>query len=224
MAIILKNIRQNHYRNLSLPSYSIIGIMGNGYLDFLESIHGKIFKNDCFSQLIVKEELMKYYHGNNLYDDIQAILQFFSLDVSFLNQKIKYLSNSMQKILMYLVISLIDSSIIIIEEPLLDLDFFYQKKVMSFLHQLTKNKTIIIGSNNSDTIYKLSKNVLLIDHDKCDYGDTVNIMSNMTLLQKYDLDLPQIVSFIKMAKKKNVSINYSFDIRDLIKDVYKNVS
>ena len=36
--------------------------------------------------------------------------------------------------------------------------------------------------------------------------------------------MPNIVEFVKLAKNKKIKLKYSHDIRDLIKDVYRNVS
>ena len=43
------------------------------------------------------------------------------------------------------------------------------------------------------------------------------------ILKKYKLYVPNLVMFVKKAKKKDKNINYYTDIRELMKDVYRNV-
>ncbi len=117
-----------------------------------------------------------------------------------------------------------NKNIIIIDEPFMDLDLFYKKKVLLLLNKLIKEKkTIIIGSNNSNIIYELCKKVLFINV-KDYYYDDINCFSDKKLLKKYGVDMPYLVEFVELAKKKKINLRYSKDIRDLIKDVYRNVS
>ena len=83
-------------------------------------------------------------------------------------------------------------------------------------------RTIIIFSNNSNTIYEQCDNVLLLGNEYY-YGTVKDVFTNLSLLEKYEIDVPNIVEFVNMAKEKGIQIDYSFDIRDLIKDVYKCV-
>ena len=67
------------------------------------------------------------------------------------------------------------------------------------------------------------KKILLVNSKDYYYGD-IDDLIDKKLLKKYDVDMPDIVKFIELANKKGIKIKNSYDIRDLIKDVYRNVS
>ena len=52
-------------------------------------------------------------------------------------------------------------------------------------------------------------------------GSTDKVYQNPDLSN--DIDIPDLVRFTNLAKKKKVKLSYHKDIRDLIKDVYKHV-
>ena len=55
-------------------------------------------------------------------------------------------------------------------------------------------------------------------------GDTKDIFQRVDFLSRNKINIPEIVEFTYLAKKKkNVSIDYHSDIRDIIKDIYKHV-
>ena len=117
-----------------------------------------------------------------------------------------------------------DKNIIVIDEPFMDLDYQNKRKIMVLLNRLVKNnKTVIMGSSNSNIIYSLCKKVLLINNGNHYYGD-ISILENKKILAKYHIIVPDLVKFTWLVHDKNIKLNFSKDIRDLIKDVYRNVS
>ena len=98
------------------------------------------------------------------------------------------------------------------------------KKIKSLLQRIIyeTNKTIIIGSSDSNIIYEICSSVLLLDNIYY-YDKTINIFKDVDLLNRFNIDIPDLVEFVNLIKQKNILIDYSFDIRDLIKDVYKSV-
>ncbi len=117
-----------------------------------------------------------------------------------------------------------NKNILVIDEPFLDLDYCEKKKITSLINKLVRNgKTVIIGSDDINIIYSLCKKVLLLNDSEIDY-QSISCLTKEEVLNKYKEEMPNIVRFIKLANKRNVNISYSKDIRDLIKDVYRNVS
>ncbi len=226
MALILKN---DLYGNIRIDSNKIIGVMGNSYVKFIHMIKGNncfyISKIDEFYTNKVDNEISLYFKNKeNLKGDIEIVLNEFNLDNSFLNRSINDLSNGEKRLLKYVLAFISNNKIIIIDEPYLDLDYNFKKKIKSLLQRIIyeTRKTIIIGSSDSNVIYELCSNILLLD--KMYYYDkTINIFSNKDILNKYHIDIPEIVKFVDLMKEKNILIDYSYDIRDLIKDVYKCV-
>ena len=49
------------------------------------------------------------------------------------------------------------------------------------------------------------------------------VFQDINFLESYNLDVPDLVRFTKLAKDKKVRLSYHKDILDLIKDVYKHV-
>jgi ABC-type multidrug transport system ATPase subunit len=211
MALILKN---NKFQ-LSIDTRTIIGVMGD-YEKFIRIITGddiyfidkiESLSNNLVSSLISNKDLLKEF-------DFEK----------YLNYKIKELSHSNQKLLQYLLMIQSNKKIIVIDEPFMDLDYGHKKKIILLINKLIKNKkTVIIGSVNSNIIYSTCKKVLFIKDKDYYYGD-IDALQNKRTLKKYDVDMPDIVNFVSLAKEKKIKIRYSYDIRDLIKDVYRNVS
>ena len=218
MAIILKNSRLN----LTIDSNTIIGVMGSSYDKVLSSLEG----NDVFyldkKSYVSKNKVYSLFDLSN--DKLINDLEKFELDKSFLSKRINELSHSEQKLLKYVLLITSKKKIIVIDEPFMDLDYYYKKKIILLINKLIKeNKTVIIGSVNSNIIYKLCKKVLFISEDDYYYSDT-SVFKKTKILEKYHIIMPDLVSFVTLAKNKKIKLGYSNDIRDLIKDVYRNVS
>lgn len=226
MALVFKN---KEYGKIIIDSNKIIGFMGNNYLNYMKKINDNntyfINKEYEFYTNSVDSEISIYIKDNNNFNNIKdIILREFGLDNIFLNKRINALSSGEKHLLKYLIAFIINKKIIIIDEPFLDIDYSLKKKISSLLQRIIydTNKTIIIGSVNSDIIYELCDNVLLLDNTYY-YGSKIDVFTNKDLLNIYQIDTPEIVKFINLIKEKNVLIDYSYDIRDLIKDVYKCV-
>ena len=209
MAIVFKSSK---YKKIIIDSKMIIGVLGNNYEDFLYSLEGKgvyflnrdkpknidINKNDQYAKMLN----IKFSLENDNHE----------------------LSHSNQKLLKYYYMVKSNAKIMIIDEPYLDLDFDEKKRINNLFNILIKEgRTIIIASHDVNVIYLRCKKVILVNRDNLYYGN-INILTNCDILKKYYLNMPDIVRFIELAKEKNIKIPYSQDIRDLIKDVYRNVS
>lgn len=222
MGLILKSKKFN----IKIDNNTLIGVMGEKYDSFINSLDGNnvvyIGKIDCFYTDSVIEEINLYENDSLI---INSYLEKLCLDNGFLDKKISELSSGYKHLLRYLIGFIKKKKIIVIDEPFLDLDYYYKKRICFVLREMVNDKyTILIGSNNSDIIYSMAKKVLLINDNNYYYGDIRNVFINNNILSLYHIKKPLIVSFIDLVKeKKNISLEYSFDIRDLIKDVYKNV-
>ena len=214
MAIVLKNNKID----IKIDSNTIIGVMGKDYDKFLSSLKSDdIFYLD--NRVSISNKKVSSILSVN-----ESLLKEYNLSEDFVNKRVNELSHSEQKILKYLLLITNNKKINIVDEPFMDLDYDYKKKIILLINKLIKNKkTVIIGSVNSNTIYSICKKVLLIKDKDYYYGDVTGLQNKRTL-KKYDIVMPDIVNFISLAKEKKIKIRYSYDIRDLIKDVYRNVS
>lgn len=216
MAVVLKSVK---YGDITIDTHCIIGVMGYYYDEFLKSLQGEdVFYLD--DKNFKDKSSVSDYITNT---DYVNYLKELELNEDFLNKKIFELSHSEKKLLKYLIMLSANTSILIINEPFTDLDYHYKKLLISLFNRLVKYKTIIIGSRNSNIIYELCKKVLLLGKIDYTYKDSV-ILSNKKVLKKYHLVMPEIIEFVRLANNKKNHLPYSKDIRDLIKDVYRNVT
>ena len=230
MAIVLKGLIKGK-EDLEMDSNTIIGIIGEINFDLIQHLKkDNIFlmsKGNDFSKEIVFEEMKQSFDLDD--DSFQKLYQplFEELDLkeSFCEKKIEDLSDSEIKILKYIKCFLSNKSIIVIDEPFLDLDYAWKKKIVNMINNLYRNtnKTIIVCSDNSNIIYLLCKKVLLVKNDEYYYGDINQVFESKDLLRKFNINEPDIVKFVNLAHEKKVNLEYVKDIRDLIKEVYKSV-
>ena len=211
----------------------VIGVVGN-YLSFLSDLSeyknvGYIKKNEYYFTNYVYDELLlslnKYEKELKDADKrIKKALKIFDLDDNFLNKEISNLSKGEKRLLSYLRVFIYNPKIIIIDEPLKNLDYKYEKMVLNYLRELKNkyNKTIIIASNNVNIIYENTDKTLIISDEPL-YKNTKDVFTDDDILKKYKLYVPNLVMFVEKAKKKDKNINYYTDIRELMKDVYRNV-
>ena len=221
MGLVLKS---NNY-NIKIDSNKIIGVMGKDYDRFLVSIKGRdisyIGKLDSFYTNSVYDEISLYENDNNI---IEMYLDKLLLNKDFLSKKISDLSSGEKHLLRYLIGFIQNKNIIIIDEPFMDLDYNYKKRIIYLLNDMINNKTVIIGSFSSDIIYNIASKVLLINDNSYFYGDIKSVFSDLDILSLYNIKMPEIVKFVALARNnKGIMIDYSNDVRDLIKDVYRNV-
>lgn len=152
------------------------------------------------------------------------ILEMLEINDDFLDKKISDLSNGEKKLLKYVLVLVYNPNVLVIDEPYMYLDYRYKKVIKKVLYDLkTKyKKTIIVGSMDSNVIYSLCDISLLVNRDNHLYGITKSIF-NENDLRKFNIKVPDLVRFTDLVKKKGINIGYFQDIRDLIKDVYRNV-
>lgn len=180
----------------------------------------------------VEEHIMFFiqYHKLSIKDPNKKIkdsLKIVGLNDKYLTRNISSLSSSEKKLLELSTVLLINPKILLLDEPFINMDNKNEKKLARLLDQLNDrfNINVVIASNDSNILYKYTKKVILLKDNKVFMeGDTKEVYSDALLLKKNNFDIPEIVEFVYLAKKKkNVKIDYHRDIRDLIKDIYKHV-
>ena len=81
-------------------------------------------------------------------------------------------------------------------------------------------------SNDIEFILRVTDNYIILKK-----GKIVDQGNNKQLLNKYDkiksahIDVPKILEFINtVKKKKDINLELTFDIKELMKDIYRNVN
>ena len=118
-------------------------------------------------------------------------------------------------------------SIILFDEPTIGLDYKNKKIVIQLIKNLKNRfgKTIIIVSHDVDLLYELCDKLIIINDGKLLlYGDAISVYKEIDIINKYNIAIPKIVSFERLAKeKKNIKLINRKTVNDLIKEVYRNV-
>ncbi len=173
--------------------------------------------------------LMKYYKINieNPKKKIVAALKMVGLKENYLEKEITNLSSSEQKLLQISIALLKNPTVLLLDEPFINLDMKAQKRMERLLEKLKDRyqKTIIIASQDSNLLYNLTERMIFLKNGTIlRQGKTRELYQNIKFLTRYHYQIPDIVLFTYKAKeRKNVKIDYHKDIRDLIKDIYKHV-
>lgn len=157
---------------------------------------------------------------------IEQALLLVGLDKNYLKKKISTLSSGEKKLLQVAICLVHNPNIIIFDEPFVELDLINQRKLVKLIKMLKEKyqKTVIISSNNSDMLYELTDDIVILKDDHILAADsTIKVYQNIKLLEANDIEMPYLITFTKLAKSKKVKLAYHRDIRDLIKDVYKHV-
>lgn len=157
---------------------------------------------------------------------IEQALLLVGLDKNYLKKTISSLSSGEKKLFQVAISLIHNPSIIIFDEPFVELDLMNRRKLTKLIKMLKEKyqKTVIISSNDSDMLYELTDDIVILKKGHILAADsTTKVYQNIELLEENDIEIPQLVTFTKLAKDKKVKLAYHRDIRDLIKDVYKHV-
>ncbi len=179
----------------------------------------------------VKEEIFFLvsrlsYKPKDLNKKMEQSLEMVGLDKTYLNKKIKMLSNGEKKLLQVAVGLIYNPNIIIFDEPFVELDYINQRKLLKLIKMLKEKyqKTILITSNNCNLLYEITDNIVILKKGHVLISDnTVKVYQDVDFLLNHEIEIPDLIQFTMLARKKRIKLSFHRDIRDLIKDVYKHV-
>ena len=116
--------------------------------------------------------------------------------------------------------------IIVMVEPFQYFDRKVERRMIILFQKMKEfyDKTIILISKDANMIYKYT-NYLIIEknHKILLETETKEIYQKVDFLIENKIELPDIVEFTYLARKRGAKIDYHKDLRDLIKDIYKHV-
>jgi len=222
----------------TMLSYLISGIEKPTSGEIINSYQGReigyLFQNaeESFIFPTVCEELMfglkKYnYKIDDITKRIEDSLKMVGLPKDYLTKSPFELSSGEKELLSLAVVLSLNPKLIVIDEPTIYLDNRRQEYLIKVLKKLKNNyhKTIIIFTDNVEFAFKVSDNYLLLKSGKLyDSGVNKDILISSDKIKKIGLELPKIIDFINIVKKKkNIDLEPTFDIKELMKDVYRNV-
>ena len=222
----------------TLLSY-IIGNIEKEYTGTLTNTYigreiGYIFQNpeETFIFDTVREELAfgleKYnYKLNELEKRINDSLKMVGLPESYLDNNPHTLSSG-EKFLLSIAITLVlNPKLIIIDEISTYLDSISENYLIKLLKKIKNNykKTIIVFTDDIDFIIRLADNYIILKKGKITSSASVKeLIKNYDKVKSAHIEIPKIIEFINtVKKKKNISLELTYDIKELMKDIYRNV-
>ena len=154
-------------------------------------------------------------------------LKIVGLNTKILERRITTLSSS-EKVLVQLAIALLSNpNLLIMNDVFKTFDKETEKKTIMLLQKIRDqyNKTIVFVTNDSNFLYKYTTHLIIEKNNKILLeGETKDLFQRVDFLRKNKINIPEIVEFTYIAKKKKqVKIDYHKDVRDIIKDIYKHV-
>lgn len=222
----------------SLLSYLISGVekkySGKIVSPYLGREVGYIFQNpeESFIFSTVREEIafgLKKYNYKIEEEDkrITDSLRMVGLSPNYLDKNPFNLSAGEKESLAFATVLALNPKILIIDEPIIYLDNKREENLIRLLKKMKDkyHKTIIIFTSDVEFALRVADNYLLLKkgHVVAD-GNIKNLLISSDKITSAGLDVPKIISFINTAKKrKNIDLDYTFDIKELMKDVYRHV-
>lgn len=178
----------------------------------------------------VKEEIefgMKYFKKNvkSMEKHVSDALLMVGLDDSYLTRNPYTLSSGEMRKVAIASILAFNPKIVILDEPTIGLDNSSKENLIRII-KLLKNryhKTIIIVSNDTDMLHRISDHIVLLDKGKIILeGSKYEVFKQD--IEKYGIKKPKIIEFEELVyKEKKIKIGLRDDINDLMKDVYRYV-
>lgn len=183
--------------------------------------------NKTIYDLLLNTILEYNIYPRNINKKIKDAVKIVGLKEEVLTLGIKDISSSEKKLIQLAISLLLNSNIIVLIEPFKILDLNNRKRIIILLQKLIDKykKNIIIITEDVEVLLKYTKYLVIIKNNKLvKQGDTFKLLSDVELLKKHHIDVPEIIEITYLVKKnKNVKIDYFIDIRDIIKDIYKHV-
>ncbi|MDD2203007.1 MAG: ATP-binding cassette domain-containing protein [Bacilli bacterium] len=227
---------------LIIPSYGNVqvadfNIQKNMRLDNINKLRRKIglvfqFPEDQFFNPTVREEVsfaLKTfsYKSDRLHKQVSESLKLVGLDDNYLERKVSSLSGGEKRKVAIASVMVFNPKVLVLDEPTVGLDYKSQKKLLHLLKKLRNRykKTVIIVSHDVDMLNLIADDIIVMDKGKVVASGTKReVFKNTSLFEKYGLNLPKIVEFIgKVRKEKGIKLGNHTDVKDLIKDIYRNV-
>ena len=195
---------------------------------------GYIFQNaeESFMFPTIREELLfglrKYNYKNESEEKrIEDSLKMVGLPLEYLDRSPFELSSGEKELLSLAIVLSLNPKLIIIDEPTIYLDNKKEEYLIKVLKKLKTNykKTILIFTSDLEFASKIIDNYLLIKNGKIyNKGTSRELLTSTDKIKKAGIEIPKIIEFINSVKdKKNIDLEPTLDIKELMKDIYRNV-
>lgn len=152
---------------------------------------------------------------------IESLFNYLELDMSYLNVKIKDLSKTNFKYVLLVYLLLNNKKVIIFDYFDVGLIYKEQKKLIKIIHNLANEGIkIIVISRDLVFLNQIVDTLLIFKDGKMIFDKS---MKELFKGKNVGIDMPDIIKFIELARKKDEKINYTLDSLELLKDIYRSV-
>lgn len=189
----------------------------------------KYINEDKFYTKKVRDEfyLIQKEIKDNYLNKIISSLNIVELSKDFLDRDINSLSTSEKKLLTIALSLIINPDIIVFKNVFNNLDKNNYSVVRKIIKDLKKkyNKIILLIDDNINNLYDLCSYFIIFNDSKLFIsGNKKNVFKDIESFKTNNLELPDMIKFIDISKNYNIQISPLDSIKDLIKEVYRNVN
>lgn len=194
--------------------YQTLGVIGdlNDLLNMDFDIEGIIY-DDSWT---VKRFLNGFHLKLN--NRIESFFSMLELDKKLLNKKINTISKTDLKFVLLIYAMLKNYKTIIFDHMDANMSYKDKKRLLNFIRKIKNDDlNFIFLSKDLEFLYKITNHLIIIKDNKIIYDDLID---NAYTLEELDF---KIINFIKLANKKGANLIYTFDRKELLKDIYRSV-
>lgn len=194
--------------------YQTLGVIGdlNDLLDMDFDIEGIIY-DDSWT---VKRFLNGFHLKLN--NRIESFFSMLELDKKLLNKKINTISKTDLKFILLIYAMLKNYKTIIFDHMDANMSYKDKKRLLNFIRKIKNDDlNFIFLSKDLEFLYKITNHLIIIKDNKIIYDDLID---DAFTLEELDF---KIINFIKLANKKGANLIYTFDRKELLKDIYRSV-
>ena len=194
--------------------YQTLGVIGdlNDLLNMDFDIEGIIY-DDSWT---VKRFLNGFHLKLN--NRIESFFLMLELDKKLLNKKINTISKTDLKFVLLIYAMLKNYKTIIFDHMDANMSYKDKKRLLNFIRKIKNDDlNFIFLSKDLEFLYKITNHLIIINDNKIIYDDLID---DAYTLEELD---SKIINFIKLANKKGANLIYTFDRKELLKDIYRSV-
>lgn len=194
--------------------YQTLGVIGdlNDLLNMDFDIEGIIY-DDSWT---VKRFLNGFHLKLN--NRIESFFLMLELDKKLLNKKINTISKTDLKFVLLIYAMLKNYKTIIFDHMDANMSYKDKKRLLNFIRKIKNDDlNFIFLSKDLEFLYKITNHLIIIKDNKIIYDDLID---DAYTLEELDF---KIINFIKLANKKGANLIYTFDRKELLKDIYRSV-
>lgn len=194
--------------------YQTLGVIGdlNDLLDMDFDIEGIIYDDSWTVKRFLNGLHLK------LNNRIESFFSMLELDKKLLNKKINTISKTDLKFVLLIYAMLKNYKTIIFDHMDANMSYKDKKRLLNFIRKIKNDDlNFIFLSKDLEFLYKITNHLIIIKDNKIIYDDLID---DAFTLEELDF---KIINFIKLANKKGANLIYTFDRKELLKDIYRSV-